>query len=131
MKLDGLNGDAKKSFHIMEPKGYYILEVHTMNLYLNYEGFGDQLIVRRELNGGIQYIFRFNNNYGASVVKHSGSYGYEADLWELAVLEFNGSGIWDWDLTYDTEITDDVLGWLNDMVVYEVLSKINALEASK
>ena len=115
----------------MEPKGYYDLEVHTMSLCLNYEGFSDQMIIQREINGGIQYVFRFDNNYGASVVKHPSSYGYYDDLWELAVLKFNGSGIWDWNLTYDTEITDDILGWLNNTAVCELLGKIKALEASK
>lgn len=38
---------------------------------------------------GIRYIFRFPNDYGASVVKSYGANGYEQDLWELAVLQFD------------------------------------------
>ena len=41
----------------------------------------------KELFGGIQKIYRFKNNFGASVVKHPYSYGGEKDLWELAVIE--------------------------------------------
>lgn len=38
---------------------------------------------------GIHYIFRFPNNYGASVVKQYGCYGYENDKWELACILFD------------------------------------------
>ena len=61
-----------------------------------------------DFNGGIQKVYQFPNGYGASVVKHRGSYGYEKGLWELAVLDFDGS------LCYTTEITNDVIGHLND-----------------
>ena len=101
-----------------------------MNLVLNHEGFGEHLIIKRELNGGIQYVFRFGNNYGASVVKFWGSYGSDNDLWKLAVLKFDGPGVWDWDLNYDTEITDDVLGYLEEAEVREILEKIKGLESS-
>ena len=101
-----------------------------MNLVLNYEGFADHLVIRkrREEVNGIQYVFRFNNNYGASVVKHCGSYGSDDDLWELAVLAFYGNGVWDWNLNYDTEITDDVLGYMSDDEIRETLAKIKELE---
>ena len=39
-------------------------------------------------DGGIQKLYKFDNNYGASVVHHSYSYGNEDGLWELAVIEF-------------------------------------------
>lgn len=70
---------------------------------------------------GVQYIFSFANGYGASVVKSSGSYGYEQDLWELAVLDSDG------DLEYGTPITDDVLGYLVDEEVRETLANIREL----
>ena len=99
-----------------------------MNLVLNSGVFGSNLIINRNLHDGRQYVFRFMNNYGASVVKHSGSYGCYNDLWELAVLKFIGPGVWDWDLDYDTEITDDVIGHLDDIEVCEILAKIKELE---
>ena len=63
--------------------------------------------------------------YGASRIKHLGSYGYENDLWELEVL------IW-WDdhncnLTYDTEITNDVIGYLTNEQVQNLLERISNL----
>lgn len=66
------------------------------NLKLNYEGFEEYLVEREDSSTriglrklpGVRYVFRFENNYGASVVKHLGSYGYDQDLWELAVVRF-------------------------------------------
>ena len=70
---------------------------------------------------GVQYIFSFANGYGASVIKRWGSYGYDQDLWELAVLNSDG------DLEYGTPITNDVLGYLTDEEVRETLRKIREL----
>lgn len=70
---------------------------------------------------GVQYFFSFANGYGASVIKRSGSYGYKEDLWELAVLDSDG------ELTYDTPITNDVLGHLTDEEVRETLAEIREL----
>lgn len=46
------------------------------------------LIRKRELLDGVQYIFKFPNNYGASVIKNRGSYGHHEDLWEMALIFF-------------------------------------------
>lgn len=97
-----------------------------MNLVLNYEGFEKYLLSREEVYNGIQYRFKFDNLFGASVIKHTGSYGHEEDLWELAVLNYryeNNKGFID----YDTNITDDVIGNLNDEQVRELLIKIKEL----
>ena len=51
--------------------------------------------------------FFFGNGYGVSVVRGPGSYGYEAGLWELAVLVGDER---EYTLCYDTPITDDVVG---------------------
>lgn len=72
-------------------------------------------------NGGIQKIYQFPNGYGASVIQHKGSYGYEKGLWELAVLDIDGS------LCYNTKITDDVIGRLNDPEVDNILGQIREL----
>ena len=96
-----------------------------MNLNLNYEGFENDLIKKSNFLGGIQYLFKFENNFGASVIKHLGSYGHKEDLWELAVIEYYRSG--EWYLTYDTDITDDVIGFLTDEDVRELLTKIKEL----
>lgn len=74
--------------------------------------------------GGIQRIYRFDNGYGASVVRFTYSYGFELGLWELAVIKFNGE---DYELVYDTEITNDVIGYLSEDEVDNLLTQIEAL----
>lgn len=64
--------------------------------------------------------FTFENGYGASVIKHYGSYGYYEDLFELAVL-------YEGELSYNTPITDDVIGHLTNDEVLELLKKIKNL----
>lgn len=100
-----------------------------MNLNLNYEGFENYLVKRTVLKDwrtGVHYLFRFPNNFGASVIKLNNSYGYEKDLWELGVIIFGSCG--DWDLTYDTEITNDVIGYLTDEEIRKLLDRIKGLE---
>ena len=85
------------------------------------------VIIDRALNGGTQVVHRFDNNLGASVVCHYFSYGGEEDLKELAVLKFPDSSD-KYELTYDTEITDDVIGHLTDEDVNDLLVRIEALK---
>lgn len=75
---------------------------------------------------GKHIIYRFDNGYGASVVRFYGSYGYEQGLWELAVIKFEGEKN-DFKLCYDTPITDDVIGYLTMPKVDELLDLIEAL----
>ena len=98
-----------------------------MNLYLKCEEFKKYLVKMQEILGGIQYRFKFDNRYGASVVKHSGSYGHEQDLWELAVIWYSHPEKDIWYLTYDTDITDDVIGYLTDEEVISILKQISEL----
>jgi hypothetical protein len=72
------------------------------------------------INGVISRI-TFDNGYGASVVKHQYSYGGDKGLYELAVLDKNG------DLCYSTPITNDVIGYLREQDVTEVMEKIQQL----
>lgn len=93
-----------------------------MNLNLNInKKFEEYLYDKGPALDGAQYIFKFPNLYGASVIKHSGSYGHLDDLWELAVIIFTDG---DWDLTYNTDITDDVEGHLTDEAVNALLERI-------
>lgn len=95
-----------------------------MNLDLNHEGFENNLHVKRDRDDGVQYLFKFENGYGASVIKHHGSYGHNEDLWELAVIKFEDDNYY---LNYDTPVTDDVLGWLTDEDVGKLLKRIKDL----
>ena len=71
-------------------------------------------------NGGVQRLFEFDNGYGASVIRHRGSYGFAQGKWELAVLQDN-------DITYNTPITDDVIGHLTWSEVQSYLQQIKEL----
>ena len=87
----------------------------------------DGLYLHRALHDGEQYVYRFNNGYGASVVRHLISYGSERGLWELAVLYFEGD---DWVLSYSTDITDDVIGYLTPVEVNALLHRIMGLDTN-
>ena len=69
---------------------------------------------------GITSRTKFKNGYEASVVKSEHSYGGRDGLYELAVFK-------DGEMTYDTPITDDVLGYLTEEEVSETFIKIQEL----
>lgn len=69
---------------------------------------------------GIQYVFKFDNNYGASVIRHQYSYGGLKGLWEIAVLK-------DDELDYTSPITNDIVGWLDQDGVTDTLFQISKL----
>lgn len=69
---------------------------------------------KRALLGGQQVIVWFVNGYGASVINDGGR-GVE-----LAVLDGD-------DITYDTPVTNDVLGWLTPETLEQSLREIAAL----
>lgn len=81
-------------------------------------------ILEREINGGIQKLFKFENGFGASVVKHDFSYGGKAGKWELAVIKWDGENF---QLSYETHITNDVIGYLNWEDVEGLLVEISTL----
>ena len=91
---------------------------------LKYDKFEKYLYkVREESN--LHYIFKFNNGYGASVIKNIMSYGHAQDLFELAVIEFIDE--FTWKICCSIEITDDVLGYLTDDDVLDLLERIKNL----
>lgn len=71
----------------------------------------------------VHYIFKFPNNYGASVIKCKGSYGYGRDLWEMALIFFDEEDDTEYEITYEHDF-DDVIGELTDDQVNELLRKI-------
>lgn len=81
-------------------------------------------MANRMINGGVQKLYKFHNGYGASVVRHSFSYGEDEGLWELAVIRYNGDHF---DIDYSTPIAGDVLGYLSEEDVDTILDKIAAL----
>jgi hypothetical protein len=79
----------------------------------------------KAVNGGIQYKAFFDNGYGVSIVKHSFSYGGELGLWELAVLKGDANK---WTLCYDTPITGDVMGYLEEDEVNKIVNDVKELK---
>lgn len=82
--------------------------------------FGFEPSWSEEANNGIRYRFYFDNGYGASVIRHMYSYGFDDGLWELAVLAGDI-------LCYNTEITNDVIGYLTEGEVEKLLNRIKDL----
>ena len=64
----------------------------------------------------------FPNGFGVSVVSGPYFYTSESGPYELAILHKDGS------ITYDTPITDDVLGHLNRNEVTEIMRQVQELE---
>lgn len=83
------------------------------------------LLSEKQKLGGQQRLFKFDNGYGASVVIGPYSYGGSDGLYELAILKFTGKN--EFHLCYTTEITDDVIGWLSEEGVQNLLTQIEAL----
>ena len=85
--------------------------------------------IERGRHDGIQKIYSFDNGYGASVIKHSFSYGGNVGLWELAVIKFaNKDNYTDYKIDYVTPITNDVIGFLNEKEVEKKLKEIKNLK---
>ena len=103
------------------------------NLYLKLDDEFKDFVTNREdvdnlldpIEKGIRYRICFPEvGYGASIIKHYGSYGYEKDLWELALLS-NRDGDGKWKLEYTELVGYDVLGYLTDEQVNKILKYIS------
>jgi hypothetical protein len=84
-------------------------------------------ITRAVRGNGTQKLYWFPNNYGASVVQNEFSFGGAEGLWELAVIEYDPDKPDSWNLTYDTPITNEVIGHLTEEEIDELLTQIKAL----
>ncbi len=70
--------------------------------------------------GGVRAKHTFSNGYGASVILGPNSYGGDDGLYEVAVCH-------DGHLTYDTPITNDVIGHCSEKKVTNILQQIETL----
>ena len=80
--------------------------------------FGYECISKPKMCGGMQWKFKFENGYGASVINDG--YGKEEGSFELAVLNDKG-------IDYSTSITSDVEGYLKEKDVKKLLNRISKL----
>ena len=83
--------------------------------------YNKYIIDFNSINKGMQLLFRFDNNFGLSVVCHSFSYGRHDDKFEIAVIKFDSDDIWD--ITYNTPITNDLLGCQSKEDVFDIIEK--------
>ena len=78
-----------------------------------------------------QAVYFFSNGYGISVINIIGtdgvyfSYTKNKEQYEIAVLEGNKESS---RITYDTVITDDVIGYLGIEEVYKIMEEIEKLK---
>ena len=63
-------------------------------------------------------MINFENKYGISVI--TGGYGDKENPYEIAVLYDN-------EITYNTHITDDVIGYNNEEGVTRIMKQIQEL----
>jgi hypothetical protein len=70
---------------------------------------------------GVRSRMMFENGFGVSVVSHTYSYGGKDGLFEVAVLDEDGC------LTYNTPVTNDVVGYLNPDEVTEIMEQVQNL----
>jgi hypothetical protein len=71
---------------------------------------------------GNQCIVQFSNGYGASIVQGPHTYGGPKGLYEIAVFGKDGQ------ISYNTPITDDVIGYLSEEDVEKTLTDIKNLD---
>lgn len=79
--------------------------------------------------GGVQRLYRYENGYGLSVVNSTMLHSYSF-AWEIAVVENmleDGEGF---DLTYDTELTNDVEVFSDDAETNAFIEKAASILAT-
>jgi hypothetical protein len=92
------------------PTNYDVVTFEKLNFTPHPMGMGKQCLVQ------------FPNGYGASIVQSEYTYGGKDGLYELAVFGQDG------EITYDTPITNDVLGYLSEQEVEKILTNIKNLD---
>jgi hypothetical protein len=88
---------------------------------LKYEGFEEYFESSYEVNNGYQFIFKFPNNYGASVISHDGSYTSQIEPFELA-------------MTYKDSLcvmTDSINGVMTHLANDDVLELLDSIKKIK
>lgn len=82
---------------------------------------------------GLHGLIFFENGYGVSVVRYKGSYNPNGKYssytsndneWEVAVIYGNEKN---WEISYNTDITNDVLGHLTEGEVDWVMLQVQQL----
>jgi len=95
------------------------------------KSFKDIVFKPHSFGEGLHGLCFFKNGYGVSVVRFKSpisktysSYTSNENEWEVAILYGNEN---DWQITYNTHITDDVLGNLTEGEVDWVMIQVQEL----
>ena len=80
----------------------------------------DDHVAERERLGGVQRMYDFSNGYGASVIRHEGSMGYDHGLWECAAIYKDG------DLVCMPGMRDVAVGHMNENEVDDFLHLVES-----
>ena len=90
--------------------------------------FDDLVFVKHHLeSGGVRAQMFFENGYGVSVIRGPFTYGGSEGLWEVAVLRGSEE---DYEVYYDTPVTDDVLGHKTESEITEAMRQVQELPKS-
>ena len=81
--------------------------------------FNDIDFKSHPVGDGLHGLIFFPNGYGVY-----GSYTNSEDQWELAVIFGNEN---EWDLTYNTPITNNVMGYLSSGEVTNIMKQVQEL----
>jgi hypothetical protein len=81
---------------------------------------------------GKQGLAFFENGYGVSVIRFRSPFGYgsctsDETEWELAVIIGDESN---YSITYNTDITSDVIGHLSEDEVSDIMNRVQGLESA-
>jgi hypothetical protein len=85
----------------------------------------------KSMHDGSQRLYWYRNGMGASVVRHKYSYGGDSQLYELGTAKYQTEQFSEdgWRLVHIPLVIEDdeVIGWLTEDQVEELLAKIKAL----
>ena len=93
--------------------------IYTHLKQIQMKTFKDLEFKPHTMGSGLQAVMNFDNDYGVSVIRFYGSYGYERGLWEVAIF-YKG------EISYNTSLTDDVLGHQTEQDVTDVMIKVQS-----
>ncbi|MGI6607539.1 MAG: hypothetical protein ACOX1F_00970 [Erysipelotrichaceae bacterium] len=79
--------------------------------------------IRLITDGEIKYAFRFENDYGAVVVKNRYSFGYDDDLFEMCLL-YKGQMMNNTFIKSNKKVNSVSMGYLTNDEVLEILEQI-------
>lgn len=98
-----------------------------LNLYSEHEhNFTCPDYLKNKGFNGTQRLYRFNNNYGLSLVNTPILHNFPF-AWEAAVIKFDHSKSDEFHIVYDTELTDDVEVFFTDEKANAFIEKAAAL----